>query len=280
MVKLIPPPAGVQDTLVYDYLYQLQEYLSLALERSSAGAAAAATAAASRTAERAASAELTEQVRYLKALIIKTADTVEEHTRVDLSGLRDMIEALGEVIEGDGGLRVQLMEIRNDYLAQSVFGSYREEVAQQLEATAAGLTQYIRFASDLQADLDAVAVDFAAWRTESEGYIRSGIVGYREDETPIIGIAIGQNLTVKRDASGNDATETVDGVSYRIVEQKGFRAIYAADELSFWQGENKVAYMSNNQLFITNVVALASLQVGRWDITDGAAGLCVKWIGG
>ena len=276
MVKLTPPPAGVEDKLVYDYLYQLQEYLSTALGSAAAPAAANAAGPSARS-DAPAAEELARQVRYLKALIVKTADTVESHTAVDLSGLRSMVEALGDVIEGDGGLRVQLLAICSDYVARSQFGEYAESVDQRLEATAAGLTQYVGYLAELEADLDAVSADFAAWRVASEGYIRSGVVGYRADETPIIGIAIGQNLTVLQDASGADATVTVDGVAYKVVEQKGFRAIYAADELSFWQDGNKVAYMSNNQLCITDVVALARLRLGSWSVTDTAAGLTLRW---
>ena len=275
MIRLDPPPEGMQDKLVYGYLYRLQEYLSMALDRArESGAAQGASRAG-----RAASEELTQQVRNLKALIIKTADLVESHTAIDLSGLKALIAELGDVIEGDGGLRVQLMSIRNDYLAKSVFGAYAESVDQQLTATASGLTQYINYVSDLRADLEAVSADLSAWRVQSQGYIRMGIVGEREDTTPIIGIAIGQNLTVLQDAEGNDATVEVDGVAYQVVEQKGFRAIYAADELSFWQDDVKVAYMSNNQLCITDVAALGRLSVGRWELTDGAFGLTLKWRG-
>ena len=270
MVKLTPPPAGVQDRLVYDYLYQLQEYLSTALRGGGGGDGGAASAAAAGGSS-AVPAELTEQVRYLKALIVKTADTVEEHTRVDLSGLRALIEALGDVIEGDGGLRVQLLELQNDYVARSQFGAYAESVAQQLTATAAGLTQTVGYLAELQADLDAVSADFEAWRVASEGYIRSGIVDFREDETPVIGIAIGQDLTTE--------TLTVGGTDYEIIARKNFRAVYAADELSFWEDDVKVAYLSNRMLYITDVAALQRLTVGRWRMEDTAAGLVIRWEG-
>ena len=68
-------------------------------------------------------------------------------------------------------------------------------------------------------------------------------------------------------------------MGYQVVEQKGFRAIYAADELSFWQDDVKVAYMSNNRLCITDVAALSRLAVGRWELTDGAFGLTLRWRG-
>lgn len=279
MVNLSPPPAGIQDRRVYDYLYQLQECLRVTLENVRNGTGGNTEKIAEETAAKAASAEIQQQVQYLKALIIKTADEVESHTQIDLSALRALIDQLGDVVMGDGGLQAMLLAIQSDYVARSEFGTYAEAVAQQLEATAAGLTQYISYISELQADINNVSADFNAWRIESEGYIRSGIVGYREDTTPIIGIAIGQNLTVLQDASGNDVTVEIDGVGYKVVEQKGFRAVYAADELSFWQDDVKVAYMNNQRLYITDVVALASLRVGKWHVEDTANGLVFKWEG-
>ena len=279
MVKLTPPPDRVQDKLVYDYLYQLQEYLATALSAARAAAPAAAKAAGT-----AASAELAGQVQSLKALIIKTADAVEEHTSIDLSGLRDLIDQLGDVIDGEDGLRVQLMAIRNDYLAVSDFGTYAQQVQSTLSATGDALTNTVNSVSELRTDLNNAAADFNAWRIESQGYIRSGIVGYREDNSPIIGIAVGQNLTVLQDADGEDVTVTVtDGEggqhTYKVVNQEGFRAIYAADELSFWLDDVKVAYLSNNRLYVTDVTALSRLTVGSWSIEDGTGGLVIKWRG-
>ena len=280
MVQLTPPPAGVQDRLVYDYLYQLQEYLSGVLS-----ALRPAAREAERQARKASGEELGRQVQSLKALIVKTADEVEAHTAVDLSRLRALVDRLGDVVEGEAGLQVQLLAIRSDYVARSEFGAYSQQTAQQWEAAADALTQHVAYTGELRANVEAVSAAFNAWRVESEGYIRSGVVGWREDESPIIGIAIGQNLTVLQDADGNDVTETVTDPAtgaahcYKVVEQKGFRAVYAADELSFWQDDVKVACMSNNQLTITDVVALSRLTVGRWDVADAADGLVIRWRG-
>ena len=277
MVRLTPPPAGVQDRQVYDYLYQLQEYLRQVLDGAEEPGGTAA--AAGRAAERAVSKEIGSQVEQLKALIIKTAEVVESHTAVDLSGLRRLIEELGDVVEGDGGLRVQLLSIQNEYAALSgQFGEYRRAIAQTLSATAEGLEQRIALVESLASLTDT---DFRDWLVRSAGYINSGVVGYRSDSTPIIGIAIGQELSVLTDASGDEVTVTVDGVNYRVIRQEGFRAVYAADELSFWQDDVKVAYMSNNRLYITDVQALGTLTVGQWRISGELAsrGLTVKWVG-
>ena len=81
MVKLTPPPAGVADRLVYDYLYQLQEYLGLALEETGAAApAASAPAPGYAAADPADSSGDTAlpagEYQALKALVLKTAGEV------------------------------------------------------------------------------------------------------------------------------------------------------------------------------------------------------------
>lgn len=282
MVNMTPPPEGIQDPLVYNYLYQLQELLALTMQSAEAagtaagGEAPAATSAAVDT-------KLQEQYQYLKSLIIKTADEVERHTQIDLSGLRELIENLGDLVETDNAA---LMAIRSDYVARSEFGEYRETVDQQLIAHGDSMEQQVHMLEQVSAEAEAVSADFAAYKIETGGYIRSGIVGRREDGTPIIGIAVGQALKVETDSEGNEVTEEVelsDGrvVQCHVVKRESFRAIYAADELSFWSDEQKVAYVSNNQLYITDVVALRSLQVGRWSVRDeGSVGLVIKWIGG
>lgn len=284
MVKMMPPPEGVKDPLVYNYLYQLQEYLKVMIQNPGTGLGGVEAAQETgSTVGKAVEKELQDQYQALKALIIKTADEVEKKTQIDLSGLRELIENLGELVETDNAT---LMAIQSDYVAKSEFGEYQEQINQTLIAHGDSLEQQLRMVEQVSANVDAVSADFTAYRIETEGYIRSGIVGRRDDGTPIIGIAIGQDLKVETDAQGNEVTEEVDlgdgrTMTCRIVKQESFRAIYAADELSFWNGEHKVAYMSGNQLYITNVVALGSLRVGSWSVKDeGSAGLVFKWIGG
>lgn len=281
MVKITPPGAKIRekDPVLYDYLYQLQEYLSLMTLNPGSGLGGVETGTAQVTSLGAggSSGDFHSEYENLKALIIKTADLVEKHTQVDLSGLRQLIDELGDLVSTD---YVKILDANRTYVAISDFGTYQEAVRQQLGVYGDSIEQQVKFLAEL-------SDDYNTWRTESEGYIRSGIVAYRDDgySTPIIGIAIGQNLTVRKTENGDVEVQqvTIDGVthSFNIIEQKGFRAIYAADELSFWIGEKKVAYMSNNKLYITDVVALNSMRAGGWIIRDeGANGLVFKCVGG
>ena len=244
MMNLMMPPAPAGDLAEqvrgqYAYLFQLAQQLNLALEGTEQAAAAARKSERKETA-----AEMAEGYERLKSLIVKTAYTVSarmDKLRTELSG---------------------------EYMAISDFGTYVERLNAILEADPTALTQYYQYFSELRADVDAVSADFTAWRTATEGTIRTGIVDY-QDGVPVYGLAVGQKLETSIDTATGDT----------VIEKKNFRAIYAANRLSFWEDGVEVAYVSNNQLYITNVVALATLTVGRWSVS-GANGLAFQWIGG
>ena len=244
MMNLMMPPAPAGDLAEqvrgqYAYLFQLAQQLNLALEGTEQAAAEARKSERKETA-----AEMAEGYERLKSLIVKTADTVSarmDKLRTELSG---------------------------EYMAISDFGTYVERLNAILEADPTALTQYYQYFSELRSDVDAVSADFTAWRTATEGTIRTGIVDYK-DGVPVYGLAVGQKLETSIDTATGDT----------VIEKKNFRAIYAANRLSFWEDGVEVAYVSNNQLYITNVVALATLTVGRWSVS-GTNGLAFQWIGG
>ena len=185
-----------------------------------------------------------ESTRYntLKSLILKTADTVDR-TMEQLSAT-----------------------LTEDYLARSEFGTYVQQLSAYLEANPEAVTQYYSFTADLKSAVDAVDAAFSAYRTDTEGYIRTGIV-YYEDDLPVYGVAVGQNLVAAE----------VDG--RREVVPNNFRAVFTATKLSFWQDATEVAYISNNRLYIRDITVLGSLQIGGWVLAD-SRGLTLRWIGG
>ena len=157
--------------------------------------------------------------------------------------------------------------LQEEYVAVSDFGTYVERLSAYLEANPEALTQYYSFCSDLQANTDAVSAAFGQYKTETEGYIRTGIVGYN-GSIPIYGVAVGQGLTVT----------DVDGET--VVDQNNFRATFTAQRLSFWQDANEVAYVSNNRLYITNITVLGGIAIGAWSVEAAEGGLAFRWIGG
>lgn len=247
MVNIEKPPANM-DKVVYDYLYQLAEYLSL--QTWAKGEAPQTEEAVVRKSEE--EAALGSQYDAIKSLIIKTADTIRVKESID--GLLKSVESLNS-------------RLGKEYVAISDFGVYLERLNAQISIDPEAIEQYYKFFSELKANVDAISADFQNYKVETEGYIRTGIVYYEDNGVPVFGVAVGQNLT----------TVEVDGET--VVEQKNFRATYTASKLSFWQDAVEVAYVSNNKLYISNITALGKVTIGKWDI-DPSGGLAFKWIGG
>lgn len=222
----------------YAYLYQLSQLLNL----SEAQLTAAGTAVKTLSQGKAEKADLSQQARNLKALIVKSADTVErrmEEVKAELTG---------------------------SYIAKSDFGDYVEQLSLYLEANPEAITQYYRFAAEMQGELDHLDAAFQEYRTETGGYIRTGIVAYEADGTPIYGVAVGQDLTVRE----------VDGET--VVDQRRFRSTFTASRLSFWQDETEVAYISDNRLHIREAEVQEALALGPWRFhTEN--GLAIRWVG-
>lgn len=244
-----PAPAGTaaeQMAAQYTYLFQMAQQLNLALAQLDETSSVRQTAETAQVAAKTNAEAISAGYERLRALIVKTADTVEEK----MDRLRT--------------------ELAGQYMALSDFGSYVERLNAVIEADPTALTQYYRYFSQLQANIDAVDADYTAYRTATEAYIRTGIVD-RDGQTPIYGVAVGQDLETSVDAQTGDT----------VIEKAHFRAIYAANQLSFWEDGDKVAYIQDKKLNIPTVNAERELLVGRWDMTDDASGgLTVKWIGG
>ena len=245
-----PEPTGsVQQQLAeqYAYLFQMAQQLNLALEQWDATAQLGRAAQQTARAVAADAEAVASGYDKLRSLIVKTADAVERK----MDALRT--------------------ELSGEYMAISDFGTYVEKLNAVIEADPSALTQYYRYFARLQAAVDAVDADFTAYRTATEGYIKTGIVDY-DGAVPVYGVAVGQNLETAVDANTGET----------VIEKKHFRAIFTARRLGFWEDGVEVAYVSDHRLYITRVEALESLTVGEWRIGAAPAedGLTIKWIGG
>lgn len=157
------------------------------------------------------------QFSGLKALIIKSADIVNayyEEINRRLSGL---------------------------YVAQSDFGTYRQETQQEITENAQGIT---RAFSDMQAIGDTLAQVQAAV-TQVNAWIKTGKLGEDENSVPIYGVEIGQQ------------TEE-DGL---VVFRKFARLLSA--RLSFFdQNGVEVSFIGDETMHITRA-EISSLTAGN-----------------
>lgn len=251
-LNTLPMPPGGIDRATYDYLYRVTEQLNLALsnlgaENFAANSTARQVLSGGMSGEQ--KKTLMDGLGNLKSLIIKTADVVQAEMDV---------------------LKVSL---ESKYVAVSDYGTYQENIESQLTATAASIEQAISYHAELSDALGGVSGEFEDYTVEVQGYIRQGIIGY-DGAVPVIGIAIGRDLTV------TGAQETVDGKTYDVIDTSSNMSIWTPDKLAFYINGTEAAYFSNGALYVGTVIVQQKLVIGqnKWQI-DHANGLSIKWIG-
>ena len=226
------------------YLYQISRDLNVALTSLTADNFATGTETA-----KILSGDLTAKQKEnldagmgaLKSLIIKTADNV----RTEI----DTIEA----------------ELESKYVAVSDFGTFSENINSQLNATAESLKQTIEYQATIASDV----ADVKAYKVDTEGYIKQGIIGYKEDGvTPVIGIAIGQDIRT----SGN---LVIDGKQYDIIDVTSNVSTWTPEKMSFRVNGVETAYVSNGAFYITTTLFFGN----KWAISF-ESGISFRWIGG
>lgn len=151
--------------------------------------------------------------------------------------------------------------LKSDYVAISDFGTFRETMENTITETAAGLEQQINTQSEIM----------GSYISSTNGYIRQGVVGY-DGLTPIIGIAIGQDIRV------TGATETVGGKQYETIDTTQNMSVWTTKRLSFYVNGSEVAYFANDALYVTGIHT-GSVTFPKW-VIDDMNGLSFRWTGG
>lgn len=237
MAFLLPPPpsasGGDTDRLnaLHSWLYQMSEQLTYALNHLEDTADnAQKVIQQTRQETMGDSSDISGQSESLKSLIIKTAHTVRQ------------------------GMEQIRQELKNDYLAISDFGEYREQVTNQITASAQGVLQEFQHGETVTS-LKQGQAGFQSYVTETNQYIKTGYL-FNEQQggvgVPVYGVAVGDRIT----------TVSADGNT--VLKRTGDMATFTARELAFWTGETKVAYINQGKLTITNAQILQTLAVGEF----------------
>lgn len=209
---------------IKNYLFQMREQLQFALYNLSTenfSAEGRNLLIQSLYGESGGAVEQDNRYQELKALIIKTAHTVE----------------------------VKYNEIVNildyEYVSNSEFGDYQETARAEITETAKSITQdYV-----LKTELDTALSPFESYITDTNAYIRTGLLYETSAGIPIYGVEIGQR-----------STQVIDGEEVVVMDNLVSR--FTSDRLSFFQGEAEVAYISNKRLYITDAEIAGTLTVG------------------
>ena len=183
----------------------------------------------------------------LKTLILKTADTVERQ-------IGEISATLGE-----------------SYVAKSEFGTFSEEINTRYTPTAADMTALYDICSTLQSGVSGIDGQLQAYIGRMQGFLRAGVVEY-DGVTPVLGIAIGQNIT-------SSGTETVNGQEVEVIHTANLTT-WTPERMTFYQNGTAVAYLSNEKLYVTGAHIKGQLELGgKWDVGH-RNGFVIKWMGG
>ena len=177
------------------------------------------------------------EAESLKSMIVKTATIVRHEMETITATLTDQYTALSDQ-----------------------FGAYERNLQSEITATAEGILQDYQY-EERVSGLEDEAGNTDVFIRRINQYIFSGLI---DEVNGKYGIAIGENVT----------SYDQDGNPYLNGAQK--MATFTMDELAFWQGEQKVAYMSSNTLYIRRGEVLNSLRMGNhtWNVmADGSIGL-------
>lgn len=186
---------------------------------------------------------------------------------------REVGDILNRGLEGVYSYMDERVEsLRSTYVARSDFGTYREDIDQRITANSTKIEQQFAFASEIQANTNRVEADFAAYKTDVEGYIRQGIVGY-DGTIPIIGIAIGQDIRTTQ-----TGVETEQGV-FDVIDKRSNMSVWTTEKLSFYIGGQEAAYFSNGRLTVAQIATDRITGSGKWDV-NFTNGVKFKWTGG
>lgn len=168
----------------------------------------------------------------VKALIIKSADIVNAY----YTAMKRRFDSV--------------------YVAESDFGTYKDEAKSEIEATSKNVTQLLSEIEQISGEMNSIV--------QSNAWIKSGKL---EDGTGgskgVYGVEVGERRIV-------DGQEVFDRY-----------ARFTSDGIYFYtpQSQSPVAYMTGTTLNITNVNVLGKMQLGGYTI-DTSSGIAFKWAGG
>lgn len=240
---------------IKSYLYQLAEQLQWAMQNVEASTnTVVASPAARRLMPSTSSGVTSPEATFgsIKELIIKSADIVDAY-----------YEEINKKLKGI-------------YVAESDFGTYKEETELNMSATSTNIN--LAFSSiqevttsigdvkdDLSGDIEdlgKVVEPLDSYIADVKAHIKTGKLDEVND-IPIYGIEIGQTTT------------TNEGETFNKF------ARFTADRLSFYdQNGFEAAYISDSKLYISNVEITSSYKIGGYvDTVTSNGGVVTKWVG-
>lgn len=218
------------------YLFQLVEYIQVNQTLSTAVTTVDGNSAETASGTSFAQQEQQAQSAFnsVKSLIIKSAEIVDAY-----------YAQISKRLDGS-------------YVAQSEFGTYKQDTSALISANAVGIKENYTNIQELNSSIEGIQSALV----DVDAHIKSGLLEYDDAGIPIYGVEVGQ-------------TNVVDGTE---VFRKFAR--FTADRLSFYDAnEEVVAYISDYKLHITHVEIGLSLRQGAFlDKTQEDGSIITKWV--
>lgn len=228
-----------------DYLARMAQSLDVEVER-----AVQTTVEKSGSVQESAIKAADKRADLLKALIVKTADTIQHN-----------VDIITE-------------ELHEDYLALSDFGAYQEEINSTITTTARGVVESYDFASALVA-LDGRLGDTESALTSLRGEIRRGLITDPESGETALGIAIAENLSF----TGTEHTE--NGLVYYELAPGQTLGLYTSTGWQFWINGSKRGWFDSRDgmLHVANLAVENSLRLGGDWLVTTVGGFGLRYMG-
>ena len=218
------------------YLHQLVQDLNYAMktvEGGSSGAVAYQNKAGAAGGSEEAKAQAT--FNSIKSLIIKSADIVNAYYETINARLKGL------------------------YVAESDFGIFAEQTNLELENNSTAIAQQYENIQQILSEIEG----FENALIEVNAHIKSGLLYYGDDGSPVYGLEIGQRTEI-------DGVETFNKY-----------ARFTSEKLSFYDSnDNEVAYISDKKLYITHVEITGSFSFGGFVDNVITGGVITRWVGG
>ena len=193
------------------------------------------------------------------------ASSSQEETFIDtFNGIKGLIIKSADIVKAYYEEIDNLLKLSGEYVAEASFpegsATFVQNTNNTLKANSESISQFYTNMQEIISDIDAIGKQLI----DVNAYIRSGLLDYDDDGTPIYGIEIGQE-TVKN--------------GEKVFNQY---ARFTASKLSFFDSNGyEAAYISDKKLFIDNVEIHISFTMGGFvDIVQSDKSIVTKWIGG
>lgn len=183
--------------------------------------------------------DLTDQERAEIREVIGTGDANEDRTEVET--LKSLIIKTASFVQSS--LNEYRTKLLGEYVAEGKFGKYVRRTGLDVDVTPSGITQNYT--------LQEIVQGLKTYEVNAKNYIKTGYLR-TESSLPVYGVAIGKDVVT----FSEDGTETYNDGN-KVAE-------LTADELSFWQNQQKIAsYKGNRISFFYNGAEAFYISAGK-----------------